>query len=1152
MSEIDRLKRRIEREKQARRQAEAIAEERTREIYHTNESLKHLNEQLEDRVQKRTAELSASQEALAATQKRLKYLFTSSPVVTFAFEAKGNYKRTFITDNIKELLNYDAEDYLESRGFWLSRVHPEDYPRIMDEFHRLFEEDRLNQEYRFRMPEGNYRWVRDDLQLVRGHDGEPVEVVGAWTDIEERKRTQQELAHTLTAKEEILTELNAVLDSIEYGILILDSNLRIQTHNRAYREIWGIPEEFLVANPSLQEDMEYTRNLGLYEIDDETWPSYLESRVNSIRQGGLPASESRLANGKVLQYQCIDFANGQRMLTYFDITEFKRVEDALRTSEERYALITEASDEGIYEWRIEADKTYVSPQLSHFFGIESGEVPTDSLNWMNHVHPEDQELYRKTMRGHLKGRNDKWEHEYRSSTRDGKYRWVHDHGTTVRNEKGLVVRIVGAIRDVTARRRAEETAHQKTELVALLQTVASAANESTSVETAMQFAINKVCTFFGWPSGHVYLLADDGSGDMVSTNLWYLQEEGTFGQLQEIIRDCRWRAGKGLIGKVLQHKAPAWVTDVNKDPQFLDFSTTKNVGISATFAFPVLTGGEVVAVLQLFSPDPIKPRASLLEAIPPIGAQLGQVVERSRAEELLREAKEQAEAGAKAKTQFLANMSHELRTPLNAIIGISEMLYEDAEDFGHEDFIEPLWRTRRAGKHLMNLINDVLDLSKIEAGKIELHLEEFDIATVVQEGVTTAQSIAENNNNQIEVSYSKGVDRIFADITRVRQIIINLLSNASKFTRDGVITVRADREQKATGDELLLSVSDTGIGMNDGQLQKLFQEFSQADSSTTREYGGTGLGLTISQRFCHLMGGDINVSSILGQGSTFTVRLPMQVNQKGVLTIPSAKSSTDIATLTGRNNTVLVIDDDETALDMMRRFLAKQGFDVVTACNGEEGLRLAAELSPTVITLDVMMPGVDGWEILRRLKSNPELATIPVVMLTILDEKNKGYALGASDYVTKPIDRDHLRSILARYQLKDNGQRVLVIDDDETARQTLRRTLVNEGWQVEEAENGRIAFDWLQGQDVDLILLDLMMPEMDGFEFLTKLRDRPDINHIPVIVVTGADLTEDDRRYLNGGVERILSKNAYDENELLTEVRRLLMQFLQPDKNIQG
>ncbi len=950
-------------------------------------------------------------------------------------------------------------------------------------------------------------------------------------------------------KDGILTELNAVLDSIEYGILILDSDLRIHTHNRAYREIWGIPEDFFAAKPTLQEDMEYTRNLGLYEIDDEAWPGYLKSRIQSVRRGGLPASEARLANGKVLQYQCIDLADGQRMLTYFDITEFKRVEEALRTSEERYALITNTSDEGIYEWNLETDQTYVSTRLSTFFGIESGEVSTSHLNWMHHVHPEDRELYITTMRNHLTGHHNQWEHEYRSSTKSGEYRWVRDHGTTIRNEKGRVVRIVGAIRDVTARKQAEETARQKTEVVALLQAIASAANEADSVESAMQFAIDKVCTFFGWPLGHVYFLADDSSGDMVSTDIWYLQEEGTFRQLQNIIQGHRWHVGQGLIGQVLADKTPSWDSNVSNDPQLLGISTIEAIEVSTTFAFPVLSGQEVVAVLQLFSPDSIEPRASLLEAITPIGTQLGQVVERNRAELLLREAKEQAEAAAKAKSQFLANMSHELRTPLNAIIGISEMLYEDAEDFGYDDFIEPLQRTRLAGKHLMRLISDVLDLSKIEAGKIELHLEAFDIAAAVHDGATTAQSIADKNNNRVEVSCSDDIGRMFADITLVRQVILNLLSNASKFTRDGLISVRAIREKHADGDWLVLGVSDTGIGMNEEQLQKLFQEFSQADSSTTREYGGTGLGLAISQRFCRLMGGDIDVSSTVGKGSTFTVRLPMQVDLQGPAITSCVEPGTTVPASKGRSNTVLVIDDDEIALDMMRRFLTRQGFDVVTASDGEKGLMLAAEISPAVITLDVMMPGIDGWEVLHRLKSDPELATIPVVMLTIVNEKNKGYTLGVSDYVTKPIDRDHLRSVMQRYKFNDSCHQVLVIDDDETVRQTLRRTLIDEEWQVIEAENGRTALDRLQDHEVQLILLDLMMPEMDGFEFLTELHKQSNIKHIPVIVVTGVDLTDDDRRYLNGGVERILSKTANNEDELLAEVRRLLAQYMPHDKN---
>ncbi len=1149
VSEIDRLKRRVEREKQARMEAETIVEEKTREIYIANQTLKQLNEQLEERVQQRTAELSTTQKALYAAQERLQYLLTSSPTVTFAFEARGNFKRTFISDNVKDLFGLESDELLVGREFWLrDRVHPDDYSRVTDEFSRLFEVDRLSQEYRFRLPDGRYHWVCDELHLIRDHDGNPLEVVGTWTDIDERKQAQQELASTLLAKNNILMELNAVLDSIEYGILILDSDLHISTHNRAYREIWEIPRDFLDASPTLQEDMEYTRELGLYEIKDKDWPAYLESRVQAIRQGGLSPSERHLANGKVLQYQCIDLQNGQRMLAYVDITEIKRAEEALRASEERYVLVTEASDEGIYDWLINDDLIYVSPRLSDFFSIPSGEVHISNLNWMDHVHPDDRELYTKTMRAHLKGYREQWGHEYRALTNDGRYRWIHDHGATVRNDEGRVVRIVGAVQDIDTQKRTEQIAQEKTGVIALLQTISSAANEAVSVESTMLFAIDKVCAFFGWPAGNVCLLRDDISGEVISTDLWYLQETGTFQQLQAAFRGKSWQPGQGLVGEVLADKAPAWVKNLRKKPELIGVSTVDNLGVTSALAFPVLMGKEVVAVLQLFSPDSIEPRTTLLDAINPISTQLGQVIERKRAEELLRDAKEQAEAAATAKSQFLANMSHELRTPLNAIIGISEMLYEDAEDFGYDDFIEPLRRTRRAGKHLMNLINDVLDLSKIEAGKFELHLEEFDIEVLVQDGVTTTQSIADSNGNKVEISLSDDIGRMFADVTRVRQIVLNLLSNACKFTQDGTISIRGNNEQNSTGDWIILSVSDTGIGISDEQAQKLFQEFTQADASMTRKFGGTGLGLAISQRFCHLMGGAIDVDSTPGQGSTFTMRLPRRMSPDGMVQTPPDRSHVESPVPTRRTNTVLVIDDDETAQDMMRHFLAKQGFDVVTASNGEEGLRLAEELVPAVITLDVMMPEVDGWEVLRRLKSNPKLVKIPVVMLTILDERNKGYTLGASDYVTKPIDRDHLRSVLQRYRLSSSHQKALVVEDDEFTRLALRRTLVDEGWQVEEAENGRIALDRLTEQEIHLILLDLMMPEMDGFEFLTELRSLPNTNQIPIIVVTGADLTDDDHHYLNGGVERILSKTAYSEGELLAEIRRLLYQHMPHEK----
>ncbi len=519
--------------------------------------------------------------------------------------------------------------------------------------------------------------------------------------------------------------------------------------------------------------------------------------------------------------------------------------------------------------------------------------------------------------------------------------------------------------------------------------------------------------------------------------------------------------------------------------------------------------------------------------------QLGELVDN------LAQARDQAMEATRTKSQFLANMSHELRTPLNAVIGIAEMLHEDAEDDGLDDFIEPLDRINGAGKHLLNLINEILDLSKIEAGKIEMLSEDFEVSTLLDEVSTVVQPLAQKNSNTLTVDCADDVGQMHADTTRVRQIILNMLSNACKFTENGTVTVTVRRETTAGRDYLSFAVADTGIGISEEQIARLFQEFSQADASTTRKYGGTGLGLTISQRLCKLMGGDITVESEPNVGTTFTAILPVNVADIREDGEVAYEAGTQVSRgTTGRGNLVLVIDDDVTVRSLMERHISKDGIKVVTAKDGEEGLKLARELNPAVITLDVLMPGADGWQVLKELKADSALAEIPVVMCTILDEKNKGYALGAADFMTKPVSRDKLHDVLSRYLTSVAGARVLVVEDDETTRTMLRRLLVGEGCLVSEAANGRLALDRLEDGRPSLILLDLMMPEMDGFEFLSEIRGMEAYASIPVIVITAADLSEQDRARLNGGVEQILRKTAFDRDDLLEEVRREVSRIL--------
>ncbi|MEE8189570.1 MAG: response regulator [Kiloniellales bacterium] len=825
---------------------------------------------------------------------------------------------------------------------------------------------------------------------------------------------------------------------------------------------------------------------------------------------------------------------------------------------------------------------------------------------------------------------------------------------------------------IEANEHLEERVKERTASVHLLQNIVIAANESASMEEALQRCMVEVCTYTGWPVGHAFLLAEDGSGEMVSSNIWHLYDPRRFKGLRKATDGSRFKPGVGLPGRVLKGGKPIWIEDVTKDKSFRRSELVADLGVKAAMAYPVKLEGEVIAVLEFFSDEVTTPTKETLEIMHHIGTQVGSVAERKRAEAALREtearaaqahlrlndaiesitegfalfdpedrmilcnnryrdllypgmqdlvqpgkafeetlrsaaekglihdakgrvdewvaerlerhrnpagphtqqrssgfwlqinerqtsdggivatyadvtelkmreeqlaeAHEKAMDASKAKSDFLANMSHELRTPLNATIGYSELLLEEAEDMGHDMYVPDLKKIQAAGKHLLALINDILDLSKIEAGKIDLYLETFEIGTMVDEVASTVMPLARKNGNKLDVLCSGGIGSMHSDMTRIRQVLFNLLSNACKFTENGTITLSATRDKANGRDDILFTVADQGIGMTPEQVEKVFEAFTQADSSTTRNYGGTGLGLTITKTFCEMLGGDIDCESTPGEGSAFHIRLPANAEQAA----PEPAEPEFQAVGGDGAGIVLIIDDEPGARELLGRHLSRSGYSVATASSGEEGLKRAREIAPDAITLDVLMPGMDGWAVLAALKDDAELSEIPVIMVSMLDDRNLGYSLGAADYLNKPVEHERLLAVLRKHCPDTVRGKILIVEDESDTREMIRRMVGKEGWMTAEAENGKIGLERLGENVPDIILLDLMMPEMDGFEFLAELHKEKAWAKIPVIVVTAKTLTAEDHQRLKGSVEMLIQKSGDELETILDSLKKLL------------
>ena len=498
-------------------------------------------------------------------------------------------------------------------------------------------------------------------------------------------------------------------------------------------------------------------------------------------------------------------------------------------------------------------------------------------------------------------------------------------------------------------------------------------------------------------------------------------------------------------------------------------------------------------------------------------------------------ARDEARDANAQKTRFFANMSHELRTPLNAILGYGEMLEEDCEDLGYDDLLPDLKKITSAGTHLLSLINNILDISKIEAGKMELFVTSFEIESMIDTIRDVANPIIAKNDNGFDIKLEGALGSMNQDETKLRQCLTNYLSNAGKFTVNGTVTLAVESYVDSEVEMIKFAVSDTGEGMSPEGVSKVFEEYEQAERSTSATHGGTGLGLPITKKFAEMMGGDVTVESEKGVGSVFTLFVPRNCPQQEDL-----ESDISLEDIADKEKIVVLIDDDVAMHDLIRRTLTKAGLTLVGATDGEKGMQIVRETKPKLLLLDVLMPGRDGWSILRECKSDPELKDMPVVMVSQLSQDTLASSLGADDFLTKPIDREHFINTVKRIVgKKPNSEKILVIDDDQNTRDLLSRMLKEAGWFPITARDGKDGLGRIEDKPV-LIVLDLEMPRMDGFEFLENyIREVDKKERIPILVYSGKDLTEVQENLLKENVAGMVRKDEVSMEELSVIVKNI-------------
>ena len=769
-----------------------------------------------------------------------------------------------------------------------------------------------------------------------------------------------------------------IVETANVGIWFIDPEGRTTYANAKMAEILGYEADEMA-------------RLSVFDVLDEQGREQAAANLERRRQGHTAQLECAfLRNGGshvwvLLNAGPLRDESGRHLGSVSivsEITDRKHVEQALQQRDRELIEAQRVARLGSWEWDLVTDVVTWSDQLYRVLGLEPGAAEPSRERFLAQVHPGDRRLAEERLQAALDG-GDGFEFETRIVRPDGGQVWVRSGGTVTRDDTGTPVRMRGTALDITAFKRAETALQETTARYRLLERLASAANEASGLGEVLQTAVDEICAHMGWPVGHAYVPSEHDDGLLVSSGIWHLDDADRFETLREVTAATTFRPGATPVGAQLIDSSPVWISDVSRYPTHARARAVPDLGVRSHLVFPVRLEGSTVAVLEFFNVDALEPDPDLLETLRQAGTQLGRVSERERARVALATARDSAMEASRLKSEFLAMMSHEIRTPMNGVIGLTGLLLATELDDRQRQYADGV---HSAGQALLAIINDILDFSKIEAGRLDVEVVEFDPVVVVEEVADLVADPARRKGLELVAFCFPDVPKqLSGDPSRIRQVLLNLTANAVKFTERGEVVIRARLAgQQHDAVSVRFEVTDTGIGIDEDDRSRLFQPFSQADSSTTRRFGGTGLGLAISARLVAAMGGELTVDSVPGRGSTFSFSLPFgRAGEE-----PGGPIEPYRHLLEGRR--VLVVDDNETNRTVLREQLMAWDIRADAAGSGRSGLRRLASAAGSdepydLVLADLGMEDVDGLELAGRIAADPALATTRVVLMTPVD-----------------------------------------------------------------------------------------------------------------------------------------------------------------------